>query len=333
MNKVLSRALRPKSFDKLFGQEQIVQSIRSQVKSGRVPQCWMFTGESGSGKTTIAKIVALAVQCTHGKKFGAFCKQCQHELPLHRANMIEIDGAKYRTTKDIDSLVEMASYSPIPPSRKRVILIDEAHRISKEAQSILLIPTENPPPSTVWIICTTEAHAVLKTVRRRFTTFPLQPLKHRLAEEFLEWAAKKAGIKRKLDDLIEYIHKAGVTSPSIMLDILERYATGVDPDKAAAATPQGVDTMRIAKGIMSGEWGHCRPEIDKASGDDVRLIRGSLLGFFKVELLKHTPGARRKLLVRAIEEMGNISYGLDEPSQLAIMTARIFSLCELFNKA
>lgn len=333
MDKVLSRSLRPKSFDKMFGQEAIVKSIRQQIASGRIPQCWMFTGESGSGKTTIAKILALAVQCTHGKKFGAFCKKCQHDLPLHKANIIEIDGAKYRTTKDIESLVETASYSPIPPSLKRVIVVDEAHRISKEAQSLLLLPTENPPESTVWVICTTEAHAVLKTVRRRFTTFPLQPLKHRLAEEFLEWAAKKAGIKRPLDDLNEYIHKAGVTSPSIMLDILERYATGVDPDKAAASTPQGVDTIRIAKGIMSGEWAHCRPELDRAAGDDIRLIRGALLGFFKVELLKHTPGARRKLLVEAIELMGNISYGLDENSQLSILTARIFTLCEKFKAA
>jgi replication-associated recombination protein RarA len=333
MSEVLSRSLRPRSFDKMFGQAQIVNSIRKQVASGRVPQCWMFTGESGSGKTTIASILALAVQCTHGKKFGAFCKKCQHNAPLHRANIIEIDGAKYRTTKDIESLVETASYSPVPPSLKRVIILDEAHRVSKEAQSILLKPTEKPPKSTIWIICTTEAYAVLKTVRRRFTTFPLQPLKHRLAEEFLDWAAKKADIKRPLDDLKEYINKAGVTSPSIMLDILERYATGVDPDKAAAATPQGVDTMRICKGILSGEWGHCRPEIDKSTPDDVRLIRGALLGFFKTELLKHTPGTRRKLLVEAIESIGNISYGIDEASQLAMLTGRVYTLCEKFNKA
>jgi len=333
MNKVLSRALRPKSFDKLFGQDALIKSIRQQVASKRMPQCWMFTGESGSGKTTIARILALALQCTHDKKFGAYCKQCQKDKVLHKANIIEIDGAYYRDVKSMESLVATASYAPVPPSQKRVIILDEAHRISKEAQSILLKPTEHPPESTEWIICTTEAHAILKTLRRRFTTFPLQPIKHRVVEEFIHWAAEKAEIKRPLDDLIEYVHKQGVTSPSIILDILERYATGVDPDKAAAATPQGVDTIRIAKGIMSGEWGFCRPEIDRASGDDVRLIRASLLGFFKTELLKHTPGSRRKLLVDAIESIGQISYGLDEASQLSILTARVFTLCEIFRKA
>jgi len=333
MNKVLSRALRPKSFDKLFGQDALIKSIRNQVASGRMPQCWMFTGESGSGKTTIARILALALQCTHGKKFGAYCKKCYKNEALHKANISEVDGAKYRKVEEIESLVETACYSPIPPSLKRVFILDEAHRVSPEAQSVLLKPTEEPPESTIWVICTTDAHKILKTLRRRFTTFPLQPIKHKVVEEFLGWAAEKASIKRPLDDLIEYVHKQGVTSPSIILDILERYATGVDPDKAAASTPQGVDTIKIAKGIMSGEWGFCRPEIDKASGDDIRLIRGALLGFFKTELLKHTPGSRRKLLVDAIESIGDISYGLDENSQLSILTARIFTLCEAFRKA
>lgn len=330
--KELREALRPKSLDTLWGQDDMVKAIRNQIASKRIPQCWMFVGETGSGKTTTAKILSMTVQCTHNTVFGSYCKKCQALASEHKANTVEIDGAKCRTVEAISNLIETANYVPIPPSLKRVFVIDEAHRLSKEAQSVLLSPTEHPPKSTVWILASNEAQLILKTLRRRCKIYPLAPLKHKVVEEFIKWAAKKGGIKKDLYDLIEYVHKEGVTSASIILGMLENYAAGMDPDKAAASAPTSVNTMRIAKAILAGEWGNVRPELDKATPEDVRLVRASVLGFFKHQMLMHTPNASRKLLAKSIESLGNIGYGLDDASQLALMVSRMWELTQLFNK-
>lgn len=335
MGTVLNRALRPKSFKGLFGQDAIISAIRKQMASKRIPQAYMFTGESGSGKTTMARILARSLNCSHIKdtnKFGTFCFTCYKERDKHKINLVEINGAIHRKVEQIEKMVELCNYAPIPPSRKRIFIIDEAHRLSTEAQNALLIPTEHPPKSTIWIICTTEAHEILKTLRRRFTIYAMQPIKHKVAEDFIKWAAEKANIKRDLYDLVEYVHKEGVTSPSIILDILEKYNAGLDPDRAAATSPTAVNTMRIAKGILAGEWGQVRPELDKAVDNDVRLIRAAILGLFKYELMQRTPGASIKLLVKSIETLGDISYGIDAQAQLAILSARCWSLCQEFRK-
>lgn len=333
--KVLSRSLRPKSFSKMFGQEPIVAAIRKQMASKRIPQAWMFVGESGSGKTSMCKILAYALNCPHhsDKRFGEFCKRCKDVR--QELNVVEVNAARYRGVEDIEKLVEMAAYAPVPPSLRRVFILDEAHMLSRESQNMLLKYFEDPPETTTWIIGTTDPYSIKKTLRRRcgVATYSMLPLKHREKESFLKWAAGKAGIKRDLSDFIEYVHTEGVTSAGILLDMLERYGAGMDPDRAAAASPIGVNTMRVIKGMTSGDWGHIRAELEKASPDDIRVIRAAILGFLKQELLKRTPSMAHKLIVESIEEVADIHYGLDDSSQLALLIARLYTMSKRFSKA
>lgn len=324
---VLAKRLRPKSFRQMHGQDNITSAIRKMVIEGTVPN-FMFIGETGSGKTTIARIVAASLNCRHKpiEMFGSYCKKCAKHPSV---NVAELNAAKYRKVEDAAKLAEASDYAPIPPDKYRIFIVDEMHRMSKEAQSLLLKYTEDPPETSKWIACTNVPEAIDPALRGRFTaSFRMNSLFHKEAETFLEWAAEEAGITRPLEEFFEFVHTNKVSSPRVLLNALERYAAGLDPDKALETAEGKVNTIAIYKGLIAGQWSHVRPELEKCPLEDAALLKASLLGLLRKELLNRTASIQRKSLVNAIEELSSIPLYLDDSSKYSLLCARLYTLSQ-----
>ena len=167
--------------DGLIGQKKVVSAIRSQIKSGRIPHAWMFTGITGAGKTTIARILAVALQCHHQKNFGSPCKDCwsaRKDFAIYEVNASELNGVE-----DIGKIAANSRFAQMPPSTKRVYILDEAQMLSKNAQNLLLKFFEDASSTTVWIICTTERQKIIKTLQSRCMAYAMVPLSFRRSEE------------------------------------------------------------------------------------------------------------------------------------------------------
>lgn len=328
-NRALSLALRPKSFEKMYGQDAIITALRKLYASKREHQVWMFYGEPGVGKTTFAKILARSFNCTHKVEFGSYCSKCSE----NDYDIAELNGAKLNTVEAISQVIDFSSYTPNSGSRRKIIIIDEIHRLSKDAQQLLLKPTE--PKNlgkTIWIFCTTMPNKIDPALKSRCMSFNVPGLTSKEIERFVKWAAKKADITRDLDDFLEYLKKHNVTSPRNILMALEKFGSGIDPEKAAAAATSHIDIIRICKGIIAGEWGHLRSELNRAIPEEVRQVRAGILGYFKYLMMEHTPGVSRKLLAEVVESLASIPYSIEDVSQLALLCARVYKLTEKFGK-
>lgn len=327
--KTLSIALRPKSFGSMFGQQKVTDAITNQIRRNRLPAAWLFSGETGSGKTTLARIIALSLQCTHAP-FGAPCKECRQnrrDFNIHTHN-----AARFNKIEEIKEVVELARYAPQPPAKKRVIIIDELQRVSKQAQAVLLEPTEpreDDNVTTVWIFATTEPEMVLKTIRRRCFALALQPLRGKDVDKYIKWAAAKGNIERPLSDFIDTIHSMGVTSSGIMLMGLERFASGMDPEQAILSTDVDVDTLRICQALVKGNWPPIRSELAKCSPDEARAIRYAILGYLRSILLNAKETVNKKAVVETINDLGRVQY-VDDTAMSAILTATLYVAVKRF---
>lgn len=322
MSRTLSHSLRPRNFGQLFGQQKLVDALERQYASGRRPNSLLFAGETGSGKTTIAKIISASLQCRH-QAFGYPCKICRGMADRKEFNIHEYPAAVLNGVEPIKSMAELSNYAPAAPSRKRVMVLNEAQRITKQAQSVLLEYTEDTPTSTVWIFTTTEPEALLKALRGRCVCYNLAPLKGADIGAFIKWAAKRGEIERPVGDFIEQIHRVGVTSCRLILMGLERYASGMDPEQSVLAAEIDVDTLRVCQNVVKGNWSPIRSELEKATAEDARAIRSSLLGYLKAIILNPKSTANKKAAAALILDLNRISYS-DDTAVAAALAAVLF---------
>ncbi len=163
-----ARKYRPRFFREVIGQDIPVRILKNAVKNNRVSHAYLFAGPRGVGKTTIARILAKSLNCINPQE-GEPCGSCENCLEIDRGNfpdLIEMDAASNRGIDDIRAIREAVSYTPIK-GKYKVYIIDEAHMLTKEAFNALLKTIEEPPPRTVFVLCTTEYEKIIPTILSR----------------------------------------------------------------------------------------------------------------------------------------------------------------------
>lgn len=164
----LYRKYRPQTFEDVCGRDAIVRTLKNQINSGRIGHSYLFCGTRGTGKTTIAKIFAKAVNCEHpvdGNPCGE-CETCRAIAKNADLNVVEMDAASNNGVDDIRSIIEQVSYSPTQ-GKYRVFIIDEVHMLSTPAFNALLKTLEEPPAYAIFILCTTEPNKLPVTILSR----------------------------------------------------------------------------------------------------------------------------------------------------------------------
>lgn len=235
--------LRPKSFDELIGQEDVVATLRTQFGKGEVPRAMMFIGPAGTGKTTLAKIIAREIQ---GWEFSA------EDEP----DVIEINAANYRKIEDVRSLVDQTQTVPFV-GKYRVIILDEAQQITKDAQNVLLKPFEEPNSANVWVICTTDPQKIIDALKTRCSTYQLTRLSKKNIHDLLVSGAKFLGRTEPYDEFEKEVMLRGASlGPRAMLNAFQNYNNGIPAKEAvmtmtAEAAPEFFD---IARAVVYGKW-------------------------------------------------------------------------------
>jgi DNA polymerase-3 subunit gamma/tau len=172
----LYRRHRPGSFEEVVGQQHVVRTLRNAVEQGKVHHAYLFVGSRGTGKTSMAKILARSLNCERGGPTVTPCGECESCVTIAAGtsiDVIEMDAASNRSVDDVRDLRERVAYAPAGGHWK-VYIIDEAHMLTKEAWNAFLKTLEEPPPSTVFVLATTEAHKVMETIADRCQRFDFQ---------------------------------------------------------------------------------------------------------------------------------------------------------------
>lgn len=255
-SKVLARAFRPQKFSDVLGQDAIVQTLRNAISQKRLAHAYLFSGPRGTGKTTLARLLAKALNCQKPEKEVEPCGTCQSCLEIGAGtsmDVLEIDGASNRGIEDIRKINETVAFTPSSGSFK-IYIIDEVHMLTKEAFNALLKTLEEPPKHAKFFFATTELHKVLPTIISRCQRFQLRRIAADVIVKSLQNICLSLAIEADPKGLALIAHQAdgGLRDAQSLLDqILAftggglneaaiREVLGLPPEEAAAAFDQAV---------------------------------------------------------------------------------------------
>ena len=228
-SKVLALKYRPQSFDDLIGQEVVVETITNSIKANKVPNAYLFTGIRGIGKTTTARIVAKALNCSNGIENLCkenLCENCEAITNSSHIDVLEMDAASKTGVDDVRDLIEFSRYGPTS-AKYKIFIIDEVHMLSKQAFNALLKTLEEPPKYLKFIFATTEIKKIPITVVSRCQRFDLSRIKSTELFEFIKKIKDKENGKVS-DDALKLIIKISEGSVRDALSLLDRALLSLD---------------------------------------------------------------------------------------------------------
>ena len=290
----LYRKWRPQTFADVIGQQHVTDTLRAQLKSGRLSHAYLFTGTRGTGKTTCAKILARAVNCEHPVNGDPCneCAACRGILDGSVLDVTEIDAASNNGVDNIRDLRDETRYTPAQV-KKRVFIIDEVHMLSIGAFNALLKTLEEPPEHVLFILATTELHKVPATILSRCQRFDFRRIGAEDIARRLLQVADGEGIQLT-EGAARLIARLADGAMRDALSMLDRAAAAGAVDEQTVTAALGVlgqdDGVRLAEALKAGDLAAAVGLLDEYynEGRDLAAVYDQLLGLIRDALLVKT---------------------------------------------
>jgi len=348
-SEVFYRKWRPQTLSEVVGQEPVTQTLRHAVESGKIAHAYLFCGPRGTGKTSMARILAKAVNCPNqagGEPCNA-CDMCRSVTEGRALDVIEIDAASNRGIDEIRSLREKANYAP-SLARYKVYIIDEVHMLTEAACNALLKTLEEPPPHVIFVLATTEAHKVLGTIVSRCQRFNFHRLRQTEIMDKLKLICKKEEIHIEPASL-ELIARAATGSlrdaENILQQMITCYGNRIELDQVQAELGISRDSRvrELARCVVSRDVTAGLKIVNSLNSDGLDLrqfnlglveyLRGLLLaksrcedaldvtGEDLAEMSSLASSAPMDYLLKAVKSFSSIDFRNDNYSALSLEMA------------
>jgi DNA polymerase-3 subunit gamma/tau len=348
-SEVFYRKWRPQTLSEVLGQEPVTQTLRHAVESGKIAHAYLFCGPRGTGKTSMARILAKAVNCPNqagGEPCNA-CDMCRSITEGRALDVIEIDAASNRGIDEIRSLREKANYAP-SLAHYKVYIIDEVHMLTEAACNALLKTLEEPPPHVIFVLATTEAHKVIATIVSRCQRFNFHRLQQTAIMDKLKLICKKEGIHIEPGSL-ELIARAATGSlrdaENILQQTIAYYGNQIELDQIQAELGISWDSRvrQLARCVVSRDVAAGLKVINSLNSDGVDLrqfnvglieyLRGLLLSKSRceealdvtsedlAEMGSLATNATLDYLLKAVKSFSSIDFRSDNYSALSLELA------------
>jgi len=323
MYQVIARKYRPQSFAELIGQEHVRTTLENAIAQQRIAHGYIFSGQRGTGKTTVARILARCLNCINGPTATpcGVCASCLEIAGGNSPDVIEIDAASNRGINEMRELRENVRYRPAR-DRYKVFIVDEAHQITSEAFNALLKTLEEPPEWAVFILCTTEAHKIPTTIASRCQQFSFRSVDFAEVMTRMEEICGKEGIEAD-PEVLSVLAQAGEGSVRDSLSALDQAIAccGVKLDATQVRGMLGLFSLdslgEVSAALTAGD---SRRMLDlvmelERNGRSLQHFCRELARYFRNLLVSKVAGANTKLIAasaREQERLAEVARGFSE---------------------
>src|SRR5215831_4174036 len=304
MYQVIARKYRPQTFQDVVNQEHVKTTLENAIAQGRIAHGYIFSGQRGTGKTTVARILARCLNCIQGPTVTPCgeCASCREITAGGTVDVIEIDAASNRGINEMRELRENVRYQPAR-DRYKIFIIDEAHQITNEAFNALLKTIEEPPPWAVFVLCTTESHKIPATIASRCQHFSFRSVDFEDLTARMAWICQQEGIDADAEALA-VIAAAGEGSVRDSLSALDQ-AIACCGSKLTATEVRSLlgafsleSLEMVSQALAAGDSRRMLEVVDQLerNGHNLQHFARELSRYFRNLLVARIAGADRRLL-------------------------------------